>query len=89
MQHRTTFIDHRLAKALSHPIRAQALALIAGGSATSPKQLADRLGEDLPGIAYHVRVLNRLGCVELTETRQRRGAVEHFYKATALGLGKG
>lgn len=80
-------IDQRLAKALSHSTRAQVLALIAEGKA-SPKQVAERLGEDVRNIAYHVRVLQRLGCVELVETRQRRGATEHFYKATERALRK-
>lgn len=80
-------IDQRLAKALSHSLRARLLTLIAEGKA-SPKQAAEQLGEDIRSVAYHVRVLQRLGCVELVETRQRRGAVEHFYRATELTLGK-
>jgi DNA-binding transcriptional ArsR family regulator len=73
-------IDPRLAKALSNDVRAQALRLIADGTA-SPKDLANRLGLDLRGVAYHVRVLARLGCIELVETHSRRGAVEHVYRA--------
>jgi predicted transcriptional regulator len=80
-------IDQQLAKALSHSTRAQVLAVMAEGKA-SPKQVAERLGQDLRGVAYHVRVLQRLGCVELVETRQRRGAVEHFYEVTARALDK-
>jgi DNA-binding transcriptional ArsR family regulator len=73
-------IDPRLAKALSNEVRAQALRLIAEGPA-SPKGLAEALGLDLRGVAYHVRVLARLGCIELVETHRRRGAVEHVYRA--------
>lgn len=72
-------IDQRLAKALSSPLRARALALIAEGVA-SPKAIADELGLDVRGVAYHVRVLRKLGCIELAETRQRRGAIEHIYR---------
>jgi len=32
----------------------------------------------------HVRVLRDQGAVELVRERPSRGAVEHFYKATAL-----
>src|SRR5258705_7954464 len=85
---RAVSIDQRLAKALSHSLRAQALALIAEGPA-SPKQIAERLDADLRSVAYHVRVLVRLGCVELVETQKRRGAVEHIYKATEQALEKG
>jgi DNA-binding transcriptional ArsR family regulator len=88
MRPRPVSIDQRLAKALSHSVRAQALALIVEG-VTSPKQIAERLDADLRCVAYHVRVLRRLGCVELVETRQRRGALEHLYKATEQALEKG
>lgn len=88
MRPRAISIDQRLAKALSHEMRAQVLALIAEGKA-SPKQIAERLGEDIRSVAYHVRVLQRLGCIELVETKQRRGATEHFYKVTKEALEKG
>jgi DNA-binding transcriptional ArsR family regulator len=87
MQPRAASIDQRLAKALSHSMRARVLALIAHGKA-SPKQVAERLGEDIRNVAYHVRVLQRLGCLQLVETRQRRGATEHFYEVTERALGK-
>jgi len=80
-------IDHRLAKALSNPLRASALSLIAEGVA-SPKAIGEALGKDVRGIAYHVRVLRALGCIALDETHQRRGAVEHVYRVTERGLGK-
>jgi hypothetical protein len=31
--------------------------------------------------AYHVRVLKKLGCIELVGMQPRRGAVEHVYRA--------
>ena len=36
---------------------------------------------DLRSVAYHVRVLKKLGCIELVESLPRRGAVEHVYRA--------
>jgi predicted ArsR family transcriptional regulator len=87
MRRHPVSIDQQLAKALSHSTRARVLAAIANGEA-SPKQVADRLGEDVRNVAYHVRVLKRLGCVVLVETKQRRGATEHFYEVTERGRGK-
>jgi predicted transcriptional regulator len=61
--------------------------LIAEGVA-SPKLIAARLDLDLRNVAYHVRVLKRLGCIELVETEKRRGALEHIYRVTERALGK-
>lgn len=73
-------IDPRLAKALSSDLRAHILKLIVARE-QSPKSIAEELGVDLRGVAYHVRVLKRLECVELVGTKPRRGAVEHTYRA--------
>jgi hypothetical protein len=35
----------------------------------------------LGNVSYHARVLARLGCIELVDTVQRRGALEHYYRA--------
>src|SRR5215211_7477037 len=47
----------------------------------SPVQLASKLDASLGTVAYHVRTLHTLGLVELVDTRQRRGATEHYYRA--------
>lgn len=85
MDPRPVSIDQQLAKALSNTLRARALHLIAEGAA-SPKAIAARLEVDLRTVAYHVRVLRRLGCIELVETKRRRGAVEHIYRVAAVAL---
>lgn len=82
MAPRPVSIDQRLAKALSHSLRAQALSLIAEGVA-SPKAISERLGLDVRTVAYHVRVLRVLECIELADTQQRRGAVEHIYRVAS------
>ena len=87
MAPRPVSIDPRLAKALSNTLRAQALALIADG-VDSPKAIAEELGLDVRNVAYHVRVLRSLGCIELVETQQRRGAVEHIYRVVDRTLEK-
>jgi DNA-binding transcriptional ArsR family regulator len=88
MSPRPVSIDQRLAKALSSSLRARALSLIAEGIA-SPKAIAEDTGLDIRTVAYHVRVLRELGCVELVDTQQRRGAVEHIYRVTERALEKG
>jgi hypothetical protein len=74
-------IDQRLVKALSHPHRLHALKILNEKTA-SPIQLAPLVGTSVGRIAYHVRELERLDCIELVDTRQVRGATEHFYRAT-------
>ena len=39
------------------------------------------LSYPLGNVAYHTRVLEKCGCIELVGTEQRRGAVEHFFRA--------
>ena len=47
----------------------------------SPNEIAEMIDERLPNVSYHVRALLDLGCIELVDTAQRRGAIEHYYKA--------
>jgi DNA-binding transcriptional ArsR family regulator len=75
-----SLVDERLAKALSHPMRAQILAIL-NDQVASPNEIAGKLGERLPNVSYHVRALHELGCIELVRTAQRRGAIEHYYRA--------
>jgi predicted transcriptional regulator len=79
MAQRPASTDQRLAIAHSNPLRARALQLISDGVA-SPKAISAELGLDVRTVAYHVRVLRKLGCIELVETQPRRGAVEHIYR---------
>jgi DNA-binding transcriptional ArsR family regulator len=76
----TDIDDPRYVKALAHPLRIRILALLADRSA-SPVQLSSQLDATLGTVAYHVRTLHSLGLVELVDTRQRRGATEHYYRA--------
>ena len=47
----------------------------------SPNEIAEMIEERLPNVSYHVRALLDLGCIELVDTAQRRGAIEHYYRA--------
>jgi DNA-binding transcriptional ArsR family regulator len=73
-------VDPRIAKALSHPMRAQIL-MILNDRVASPNEIAEAIGERLPNVSYHVRALLDLGTIELVDTAQRRGAIEHYYRA--------
>src|SRR3954447_19858226 len=73
-------IDERLVRALAHPVRIQILEILSERVA-SPNMLALELETGLSHVAYHTRVLDRCGCLDLIETAQRRGATEHFYRA--------
>lgn len=77
-----TDLDHRLMKAMSHPLR-QPILIILNEREASPSELAGQLREDLSSVSYHVKVLRELDCIELVRTEPRRGATEHFYKATS------
>ena len=74
-------ITQQLAKALAHPLRVRILSTLHNGI-SSPNQLAQELGEPLGNVSYHVKTLLEYDCVELVKTEPRRGAVEHFYRAT-------
>jgi DNA-binding transcriptional ArsR family regulator len=74
--------DAILLKALAHPVRARALTVL-NQRVASPSELAAEQEEAVGYVAYHVRVLHELGMIELVNTRQVRGATEHFYRSTA------
>jgi DNA-binding transcriptional ArsR family regulator len=73
-------VDPRLAKALSHPMRTRILAIL-NERVASPNEISEMIEERLPNVSYHVRALLDLGCIELVSTAQRRGAIEHYYRA--------
>jgi len=81
MQEHQPAIDQRLVRSIAHPLRIKILEALTDHVA-SPNALAERLETDLSGVAYHTRELDRLGALELVDTGQVRGAIEHFYKAT-------
>jgi hypothetical protein len=77
--------EEALAKVFAHPLRVKVWYLI-NQSPTSPNRIALKLDEPLGNIAYHVRELEKFGCIELVDTKQRRGATEHYYRALARTL---
>jgi DNA-binding transcriptional ArsR family regulator len=73
-------IDQRLVRALGHPLRVEILEVVQRRNA-SPSELTDMLDAPLGNVAYHVRVLEKCGCIEQVATARRRGAVEHYFRA--------
>lgn len=74
-----------MAKALSHPLRHQILERL-NERVASPNELSKELDAPLGTVSYHVRALLELDCIELVETAQRRGALEHYYRATPRAI---
>jgi DNA-binding transcriptional ArsR family regulator len=72
--------DDDVAHLLAHPLRQ--LLLFEYDEPTSPSKAAARLGERVNVVSYHTDVLRRHGWIELVGTERRRGATEHFYRAT-------
>lgn len=72
--------ERNVAAIVAHPLRARCLTYLAERTA-SPNELKVALGVSLGDAAYHVKRLHELGAIELVDTRQVRGAVEHFYRA--------
>ena len=75
-------VDQRLVKALAHPLRVEILTILNERMA-SPNELSKELEEGLSQVSYHVKVLKDFECIEMVKTEPRRGAVEHYYRATS------
>lgn len=77
-------IDQDVMKALSNEVRVAILSLLNYSIAEewSPTMLAKELGMGLSKVSYHVKELSKFGMIELSKVEPRRGANEHFYRAT-------
>lgn len=69
-----------LGAAISHPLRAQALTILADRVASSV-EIARELRVEISAISYHVRALREEGLIEEVGSRPVRGSTEHFYRA--------
>jgi len=78
---KTARIDQELVKALAHPVRVHILEELQSRVA-SPTELSKEMEESLGVISYHANTLVGCGCLELVRTQPRRGALEHFFRAT-------
>lgn len=75
-------INMDLIKALGHPLRFHALQIL-NTRVASPNEISKELGVPVNKLAYHVRILQKANLIELVKTEQRRGATEHYYRATS------
>lgn len=75
-------IDQRLVRALGHPLRVRILDLLTE-EVLSPNELTKFVDASLSHVSYHVRVLEENEAIELVDQKRRRGAIEHFFRATA------
>jgi len=85
--HLPVLVDPRLVKALDHVLRQHILLATVAGE-VSPNELSKALDQGLSQVSYHVKVLRDDcdGMIEETRTEPRRGAVEHYYRASAKTL---
>lgn len=79
---RDGILDARVVKALGHPVRVQALTIL-NERIASPNEISKELDQAVGHVSYHIKVLKECECIELVDTAPRRGAMEHFYRATS------
>lgn len=82
---RFSYVDEGLARAMSHPLRAQILAVL-DKTVMSPSRFAERFSVSLPTVSYHFRELEKADCIELTHEVPRGNLTEHYYCATRRAL---
>ncbi|HEY5815059.1 MAG TPA: winged helix-turn-helix domain-containing protein [Solirubrobacterales bacterium] len=70
-----------IAHSTIHPDRLDAFSILYERIA-SPKEVSQVLGIPLGTASFHINELKDDGVIELVKTEQRRGAVEHYYRAT-------
>lgn len=74
--------NHTLLNGLNHWLRRKILRAMPDDQATSPRELAERLGEPLGNVSYHVRFLAECGALVLVDERRVRGTTQHFYRSS-------
>ena len=74
-------VDELVVFVVQHPIRVDALQILHEREA-SASDIARQIGQDLKKVGNHVKALADYGCIELVRTEKKRGAEEHFYRAS-------
>lgn len=72
-----------VAHAIGHRIRVQILIVLNEGT-YSPSEVADIIDEPLNTVSNHMRTLADHGSIEIVDTKMRRNAAQHFYRATQV-----
>jgi DNA-binding transcriptional ArsR family regulator len=68
-------------RAVADPLRSRILGVLQNVPATA-KQLAGRLNSTPGAVGYHLKLLERLGLVQIVARRQMRGIVANYYART-------
>jgi hypothetical protein len=77
-----TLIDPRILRAQSHPIRAHILNILSEGP-NSPSRMHRRMNEiSLQLVCHHIKILHKVGLIELVRIEPRGNRKEHIYRAT-------
>jgi hypothetical protein len=78
-------IDPRLAKAMSHPTRVQALTVLTERAET-PTEISKEIGEPVNNLCYHLGQLVKLDCIEPVSVNPAGGGrvSETVYRATRV-----
>lgn len=74
-------VDELVVFVVQHPIRVDALQILTEREA-SAAEIARLIGEDMKKVGNHIKALAEHGCIELVRTEKKRGAEEHFYRAS-------
>jgi DNA-binding transcriptional ArsR family regulator len=80
---------HALEKALNHPLRAQIIAVLQETGTLSTSKFRLRTDATPNTIQYHIRVLVRLGVIEIVERIPRKGRDEYLYGFSDSALAAG
>jgi DNA-binding transcriptional ArsR family regulator len=76
-------VEEMVAYAIGHRTRVQIL-IVLSQDVYSPAEVADIIGEPLNSVSNHMRELADGGSIEIVDTRMRRNAAQHFYRATQV-----
>lgn len=74
------------ASVLAHPLRVRVLEILNERDMSPIEFCRDGYGPadmDVSYVAYHFRELAQFGCLEVVETKKRRGSIEHVYRGLA------
>lgn len=73
----------------THPLRIRVLRCLNELGEASPSQIADKIGESVSNVSYHVNILKAADLIKLSREVPRRSATEHFYVLSTPALKKG
>jgi DNA-binding transcriptional ArsR family regulator len=73
--------EQKISHSVNHSVRLDAF-LATFEAVTSPSEVARLLNKPVATVSFHMTELRKDGAIELVKTEQRRGAIEHYYKAT-------